>query len=416
MPIAKLTKRAIDALVPKAKRCTWWDTEISGFGLRLTPGGEGTYVLKYRFDHAQRWFTIGRHGSPWTPESARRQAFRILGDVARGIDPALQKQGGREAITFGELCDLYLAEGVTHKKASTIRADRGRIEHHLKPLIGKRRVKSIGRDDVERLLVDVANGRTAKVLEPGERPPGSTPTGGKGVAARCVELLGTLFAFAVARKLRTDNPARGVKRPKSRKHERFLSEAEIARLATALDEETRRSGPFPSTAIKLLMLTGCRRSEILHLQWPHVDFTQQCLRLPDSKTGAKVVYLNAPALALLQELPRLECNPHVIAGDRQGAHLIGIDKIWFRIRGNAGLADVRLHDLRHSFASIGAIGGLSLPVIGALLGHKHTATTARYAHLSADPLRAANEAVGARIAAAMKQPMGTEVVRLKQTS
>ena len=298
---------------------------------------------------------------------------------------------------------------MTHKKASTIRADRGRIEHHLKPLLGKRQIKAIAREDVERLLVDIANGRTAKTaVNPEKRPPGSIAKGGKGVAARSVELLGTLFAFAIARKLRTDNPARGVKRPKSRKHERFLSEAEIARLATALDEETKRSGPFPSTAIKLLMFTGCRRSEILHLEWPHVDFAHQCLRLPDSKSGAKVVYLNAPALALLQELPQLENNSYVIAGDRNSAHLIGIDKIWFRVRRNAGLSDVRLHDLRHSFASIGASGGLSLPVIGALLGHKHTATTARYAHLSADPLRAANEAVGARISAAMNQRMLTE--------
>jgi integrase len=211
----------------------------------------------------------------------------------------------------------------------------------------------------------------------------------------------------VKRGIRPDNPARGVKKPPVRTLERFLSEEEIARLAGALDDEAQATGsPNAATAIKLLLLAGCRRGEILGLKWQHVDFERRCLRLPDSKTGAKVVYLNAPALALLQELPRVEGNPHVIAGATKGGPLSGIDKVWFRVRKKAGLIDVRLHDLRHSFASVGAIGGLSLPVIGALLGHKHAATTARYAHLSADPVRAANEAVGARIAAAMAKQEG----------
>jgi integrase len=149
----------------------------------------------------------------------------------------------------------------------------------------------------------------------------------------------------------------------------------------------------------------------LNLQWQHVDFERQCLRLPDSKTGAKVVYLNAPAATLLLELPRFPENPYVIVGAVKGAPLVGIDKIWRSIRKRAGLAGLRLHDLRHSFASVGAIGGLSLPIIGALLGHKHAMTTARYAHLSADPVRAANEAIGERISAAMGgQPRNTAAV------
>jgi integrase len=153
--------------------------------------------------------------------------------------------------------------------------------------------------------------------------------------------------------------------------------------------------------IKLLLLTGCRRSEILNLLWENVDFEHQCLRLRDSKTGAKVVYLNAPSLAILHSLSNDTGNPHVFPGNRRDSRLICIDKAWSRVRRNAGLEDVRLHDLRHSFASVGAVGGLSLPIIGALLGHKHAATTSRYAHLSADPIRAANEMIGARIAAAM---------------
>jgi integrase len=177
-----------------------------------------------------------------------------------------------------------------------------------------------------------------------------------------------------------------------------------AQLAEALDAEASRSGnPYPSTAIKLLLLTGCRRGEIVNLCWDHVDFERECLRLPDSKTGAKIVYLNAPARALLQQLPRMAANPRVIPGMRADSASAAIDKAWASARAAAGLVDVRLHDLRHSFASVGAAGGLSLPIIGALLGHKHATTTARYAHLSADPLSAANDAVGARIAAAMRR-------------
>jgi integrase len=181
----------------------------------------------------------------------------------------------------------------------------------------------------------------------------------------------------------------------------------------ALEAEANSSGsPFPAAAIKLLLFTGCRRSEIIGLRWSDVDHAHNCLRLKDSKTGAKVVYLNAPALTILEALPRLDGNPFVIAGTKTGAASAAIDKVWARIRAEAALRDVRLHDLRHSFASVGAVGGLSLPLIGALLGHKHTMTTQRYAHLSADPIRAANEAVGARIAAAMLEKAPAEENRV----
>ena len=415
MPTLKLTKRFIDSIKAVRVRTTWWDTDISGFGLRVTPSGARTYVLKYRVSGTQRWLTIGKHGSPWTPEMARSEAKRFLGDVARGSDPNQARSALRREMTFGQLCDLYLAEGVTHKKPSTLRSDCGRIHLHLKPLLGSKRLAAIGRDDIERLLIDVAAGKTGDATRAtGRRKVGSFARGGRGVAARCIELAGTIFAFATARGLRPDNPVRGVKRPKSRKLERFLSEIEIARLASCLNDEAVARGPYAVTAIKLLMLTGCRRSEILNLRWAHVDIERQCLRLPDSKTGAKVVYLNAPSLALLQALPRIESNPHVIVGGVEGAAFVGINKVWQSVRTRAGLTDVRLHDLRHSFASVGAIGGLSLPIIGALLGHKQSSTTARYAHLSADPIRAANEAVGAKIAAAMAQgPVPSNIVQLK---
>jgi integrase len=403
----KVTKRAVDGLSPSAStEAVLWDQEVKGFGVRVRAGGAKTYILHYRSGTGRgarlRKLTIGKHGSPWTPDMARTEAKRLLGMVASGHDPAERRNAERRALTVSELCDLYLAEGTTHKKTSTLKADRGRIAHHIKPLLGRNRVDKVGRADIERMLVDVKAGNTAAPKpKEGERRPGSVATGGSGVAAQCVALVSTLLAFAVTRGLRPDNPARGVKKPPVRKMERFLSEVEIARLAAALDaEENRTANPYPAAAIKLLLLTGGRRGEIIGLQWQHVDFERRCLRLPDSKTGAKVIYLNAPALEVLAGLPRLSTNPHVIPGKR--GPLVGIDKAWFRIRAAAGLQDVRLHDLRHSFASMGIVGGLSLPLIGALLGHKHTTTTARYSHLSADPLKAANDLVGIRIAAAMK--------------
>jgi integrase len=403
---AKITKRIVDAAQPRAAAYLIRDTEIKGFALVVTPAGAKSYAIDYRAGSGRgapkRRFVIGKHGA-LTPEQARIEARRLLGAVASGNDPAEARSAERRALNVAELCDLYLAEGAAHKKASTLRADRGRIVHHVKPLLGRKRIDQLSRADIERLMIDVKSGKTAVPMPPkGARASGSLPRGGAGAAAQCVTLMGTLLAFAVQRGLRADNPAHGVKKPPVRKMERFLSETEIARLAEALDAEAARSGnPYPCAAIKLLLLTGCRRGEIIGLQWAHVDVQRQCLRLPDSKTREKVIYLNPPALALLTGLPRISSNPYVIAGERAGMPFGGIDKVWFRVRKAVGLDDVRLHDLRHSFASVGAAGGLSLPIIGALLGHKNAATTARYAHLSADPLRAANDAVGARIAAAM---------------
>ena len=412
---AKITKRVVDGVESMDATYLVRDTEVKGFVLVVTPAGARSYAVDYRVGSGRgspkRRLTIGKHGSPCTPETARAEAKRLLAEVAAGRDPATARQEDRKALTFGELIDLYLSEGVSHKKVSTIKADRGRIEHHLRPLLGKLRANRIVRADVERMRNAVTAGKTADKVGNGEkRRPGSIAIGGKGAAAQCVALVGAIFAFAVERGLGAYNPARGVKKAPVRKIERFLSEAEIAQLAEALDAEVARSGnPYPPAAIKLLLLTGCRRGEIVNLCWDHVDFERECLRLPDSKTGAKIVYLNAPARALLQQLPRMADNPRVIPGMRADSASAAINKAWASARAAAGLADVRLHDLRHSFASVGVAGGLSLPIIGALLGHKHTTTTARYAHLSADPLRAANDAVDARIAAAMSRNVDADI-------
>ena len=315
------------------------------------------------------------------------------------------------------MCDLYLTEGTAHKKASTLRVDRGRIQLHLKPLLGGRRADAVTRADIERLLTDVKKGRTAATApKKNRRPPGSIAKGGAGVAAQCVALASTVLQFAVDRGLRADNPAKGVKKPPVRKMQRFLSEAEFARLADALNDEERESGnPFVVASIRALMLTGARRGEIENLHWRSVDFERGLLMLDNFKTREKVVYLNPPALSILSGLPRVARNEFVFAGGRPGQRTGALDKVWSRVRQRAGLPDVRLHDLRHSFASVGAGTSIGLVVIGKLLGHTQAQTTQRYAHLDADPVRRASNAIGATIAAAMAGDKGADVIALRGT-
>lgn len=325
----KITKRVVDALRPDVKRYHAWDAELKGFGLRIEPTGRKVYIVKTRMQGEQRWLTIGEHGSPWTPDQARKRANELLSAIhVEGRDPAKEKQAAKAMLAVAELCDLYLAEGVAHKKPLTIKADRGRIERHIKPLLGRKKADQVTRQDCERLLIDVRDGKTA-IEVTGKRPLGALTMGGRGAAAQSVTLLSVIMEFAITRGFREDNPAKGVKKPPVQKMERFLSETEMVRLAQALEAEERVSGdPYPATAIKLLALTGCRRWEVLSLQWSHVDFEHGLLRLPDSKTGQKVVYLNGPALVLLNELPRAAGNPYVIVGKGSGKHFNGLAKVW----------------------------------------------------------------------------------------
>ena len=413
---AKITKRAVDAAKPAKRDWFLWDTDVKGFGLKVTPNGNRVYVLQYRFNRWLRRYTIGKHGSPWTPDEARTEAERLLGMVAERVDPAELKAADKAAMSIAELCDLYLAEGVATKKGTTLAMDRSRIERHVKPLLGRLPVGAVTRTDIARFMQDVAAGKTARDEKTGFRGR-SIVKGGKGVATRTVGMLGAIFAFAVDRGLRPNNPVRGVRRFTDGKGERFLSPAELARLGETL-AAAEREGESPSAvaAIRLLALTGGRKNEILSLRWEYVDFERACLRLPDSKTGAKVVPLGAPALELLASLPRMEGCPYVLPSNTGEGHFVGLQKVWARLRERAGLLGVRLHDLRHSFAAVGAGGGDSLLVIGALLGHRDQKATQRYAHLSDSPIKAAANRIAGDIAAAMNGGKGDggEVVELKR--
>ncbi len=417
MATTRLTKRTVEGVQASERDAYLWDTELAGFGVKVTPAGKRVYLVQYRVGGRKgrtRRVTIGPHGH-LTTEQARQEAKRILGEVATGTDVAELKSGVRNDLTVAELCDLYLAEGCALKRPSTVTTDRRNIERHIKPLLGRLRVGQVKRADVERFQRDVANGKSAVDERTGPRGRARV-TGGKGTAARSVAVLGAICTFAVARELRPDNPVRGVKLFKGERKERFLSSAELARLGDALSaaEQGGTTSPYAIAAIRLLLLTGARKSEVLTLRWENVDFERKWLRLPQSKTGAKVIPLGSPARELLADLPHQDGNPYVICGDKSGHHFVGLTKTWERIRRRAELGGLRIHDLRHSFASVAVAGGDSLYLIGKVLGHKQARTTEVYAHLADDPLLAVADRTAGQIARAMKGGKTDNVVPLRQ--
>ena len=357
-------------------------------------------------------FTIGKHGSPWTPSRARDEAGRLLALIKTGSDPAALRSADKMEKSVTELCDLYLAEGCETKKPSTVATDKGRIERHIMPLLGKKRVKDITQNDIRRFMKDVADGKT-KADEKTGKYGRAIVKGGRGTAARTVGLLGGIFSFAVSEGIRPDNPVRGVMRYPDGKSERHLSREEMATLGEALAAaEDEGENATAIAAVRMLILTGCRKSEILTLQWENVDIDHACLRLPESKTGEKIVPLGAPVLEVLASLPRIEGNPYVLPGEKEKWHLVGLPRVWQRIKKRANLQDLRLHDLRHSFASVGASAGMGLPIIGKLLRHRYPKTTARYAHIGDDPARSAADRISESISAALNGESGGEVVEL----
>lgn len=419
----KLTKRIVDAAAPDPNggELFLWDSEVKGFGVRVKPSGSKSFVIKYRLGSRTKRYTISKVGSPYTVDEARKIAGDILRGVRDGIDPAEQKRGAREAVTVGDLVALYLAEGPAdkpNKKEASWKQDGSNLHRHVVPLIGGRLANSLTAADIAKFQRDIAVGKTAADEKLGFRSR-SIVTGGKGTAARTLAVLGAMLEWATGRKLIPANPTKGVKPYKGESKERFLSEGEVATLAEGLSilEELGMVHKTIGDVIRLLAFSGCRKNEIASLKWDGVDFERGCLRIAkhktDSTTGAKVVPLAAPALKLLADRPRGE-SAYVFPRIRDAAsqagsdagtvdgHVVGIQKAWEALRVWCGLDDVRLHDLRHSFASFAAADGASLFLIGKILGHTQARTTERYAHLHDDPLRVVADRTAGRIAAAFK--------------
>ncbi|GEO99521.1 tyrosine-type recombinase/integrase [Methylobacterium haplocladii] len=389
----KITKRVVDGLKPDpAGEVFTWDTEIKGFGVRVMPSGVASYIVKYRTaEGRQRRLAFARVGTV-TPDEARKTAAEKLGAAAKGEDPSADRNRIRHAPTVTELCDLYLADAAVRIKASTLAMDRSRIECHVKPLIGARKIPALTSDDVEKMRTDIEAGKTAKP----RMGNGGVTTGGAGVASRTIGMLGTIMEFAIRKKFIVTNPARGVWRKPDGKQDRFLDPAEIARfgqaLRDALDDGETATG---IATLKFLLLTGLRRVEAASLPRKSLDVRCNCIRFVDTKGGRQ---LRAIGTVAFEGLPKPKASEWVFPGDRGKNHFVGLPKVLARMCARAGLEGVTIHVLRHTFAATAAEMGYSELMIGGLLGHKLSGVTVRYAHMPDPALVAAAEKVSARIA------------------
>ena len=366
--IPRITKRSVDAIKAGGTDTVYWDGELTGFGLRVRRSGRKSYVVQTRIAGKLCWFTIGPHG-PLNPDQARARALEILACAKKGIDPR-DADARREAEpSMADLGRRFLEEYVpVHCKPSTREEYRRSVRLFVDPVIGELRVPEVQRKDIAALH----HGLRDKPYQ----------------ANRTLGVLSKMFSLAEVWGWRPDgtNPCRHVKRYKEHKRERFLSPEETERLGQVL-REAEEEMPSAVAAFRLLLLTGCRMSEIRDLRWEYVK--DDCIELPDAKTGGRVVPLGPEARAVLSAIPREEDNPWVIAGRLTGSHLTDLQRPWRRIRKQAGLEGVRIHDLRHSFASRALALGESLTMIGKLLGHTQVQTTARYAHLARDSIQTA---------------------------
>ena len=374
-----ISKRTVDGLSVEDKDAVFWDRELPGFGVRVYPSGSKVFVVQTRTGGKSKRITLGRHGA-LTADKARKKAAETLAMLKSGQDPQAKPAS---TVTVKELVARYFREHVEHHcKASTAKAYRRLVDRFILPAYGHLPVDKVERDDIAEL----------------HHALGDVPC----QANRVLEIGGKLFNLAEEWKLRTGgNPCKFVRKYREQRRERFLTDEEFRRLGDVLNAvEADGSLPiYAAAAIRLLMLTGCRRNEIVTLEWKNVDLEDGEIRLADSKTGPRMVPLSPAAARVLRELPRIEGNPWVIPGFRPGRHLADLNHYWDRVRERADLTDVRLHDIRHSFASRALALGESLSMIGRLLGHSKIDTTSRYAHLARDSIKASSARIADSIGA-----------------
>ena len=423
MPQGRISKRSVDALqcTGPADRVFLWDDALAGFGVCALRSGKKSYVAQYRKDGRTRRVALGDHGR-LTPDEARSAAKKVLGLVEGGGDPVEERRAARAVRSFRDVAEDFMTLHVEPKRrARTLEGYRSLLHRHVLPAIGCKRIVDIRRKDVAHMHATISR----------EAP---------GAANRALSLVSAVWEWAARREIvpDADNPARKLERNPEARRERFLTPEEFGRLGEALrqaetvglpwavddtkpgrkhlpapENRLTKADPFAIAAIRLLILTGARLQEILTAQWSWVDLGRGVIFLPSTKTGAKPLYLSAAAQSVLAAIPRIADNPYIIVGSREGAPRADLKKPWAAIRRAAGLDGLRIHDLRHSYASVGAGSSLGLPIIGKLLGHSQPATTARYAHLDADPMRRAADTIGATIAAAMEGEPKANVVEIE---
>ncbi|MEX1663037.1 tyrosine-type recombinase/integrase [Thioclava sp. 15-R06ZXC-3] len=382
----KLTKRAIDALQPQEADYFVWDSEIVGFGIRVMRSGAKTYQAQYRKGGRTRRVSLGRHGNI-TPDQARQKAREVMGMVAKGENPAEEISQHRRAPTVAALCDRFFAAHAQERcKPSTQAEYKRALELFIKPALGAFKVVDVERKDI----ADLHHKSRATPYQ----------------ANRTLGVLSKMFNLAEVWGLRPDgsNPCRHVPKYREQKRDRYLSTAELQRLGAVLSavEAEGSETPYIVAAFRLLILTGCRLGEIQTLKWEYI--TPRGMELPDTKTGARRIPLPDVARAVLAALPRMPGNAYVVAGKIEGRYATDFQHPWRRIRTRAGLEGVRIHDLRHTYASNAVSSGMPIQMVGRLLGHTQLQTTMRYAHLADDPVNRAAEENAARLSAAIGAP------------
>lgn len=370
----KLTKRVVET----AGHGRHYDTEIRGFGLYVgETGSPRSFFIEYRHGYGRagrkRRMVIGRYGI-LTPHLAREEAVRLLAMVREGRDP-LQEKRQPAGVTMANAADAWIVDLSSKRKPRTAKDYRRYLDKHVLPNLGSVPVSEISRTQMAKLHSAIGN----------------TPS----EANHCMRCLSSFFTWCEYHELRPvgSNPCKLVERYKESKRKRYLSAKELARLSRVLAIAEYR-WPWSTSAIRLLLFSGMRMSEVLFLRWTDVDIDNRCLKLRDSKTGPKTIFLNDSAREVLAQIPRMTNTEFVICGHRKDGRLGDLERPWRRIRKAALIPDVRLHDLRHSFASAAVSGGVPLSTIAMLLGHSSIQMTERYAHLSDDPVRAAAELVG----------------------
>ena len=384
--LRSISSRAVDR-VAVDKDTVFWDREVTGFGVRVYAGGAKVYVAQARGPDGPKRVTVGRHGVIGA-EEARRRASLIVARIRAGEEPVPEPLAAKLANgpKVAQLAARYMAEHVAVRcKANTERTFRSLLDRHVLPALGKVPVAAVGREEALAFHEGLAG----------------LPT----TANMAVKMLSHMFAMAESWGLVAQgaNPWRFVTRYPAARRERFLTDTEYERLGRVLEdaESGARGGGASAPAVaalRLLMLTGCRKEEILALKWDDIDLKTRELRLADGKTGARTVSLAPEAVRVLEGIARMTGVPWVIGGKRAGTRMCKLDDAWLRIRAKAKLEDVRIHDLRHSYASRALALGESLPMIGRLLGHREIETTARYAHLARESVHEAAARVAESIA------------------